>query len=270
VSDPRRLSSSAGDEDVRELLRHGRVGAPPGFKERALDVAVQTLAAPAAAAGAGVAGKGIGAAASKVALLTNVHWIGIACVVGVCTAGGVIVSRTASEVPKSSAAVRLVPTAKGRAAPQAGSDWSPVAVDLMSLPAAPSATSALSSSAPPSSPPISLAPIASAQVEPPASATNGDDLADLNLSPELVPLDLARRAIADREQARALDILDDYDRRFPEGALRSEATMLRIEALVAAGRRPDAARLGAAVLASAPDSPYAARVRSLIGSGETK
>jgi len=265
-----RLSSSAGDEDVREILRHGRVGAPPGFKERALDVAVQTLAAPAAVAGTGgVAGKGIGAAASKVALLTNVHWIGIACVVGVCTAGGVVVSRNASKAPKSAVAVRLVSAAKERAVPPAGSDWSPVAVDLMSLPPAPSATSALSSG-PPSSLPIPLAPIAAAQVEPPASATTVDDSADLNLSPELVCLDLARRAIAAREPARALDILDDYDTRFPEGALRSEATMLRIEALIAAGRRPDAARLGAAVLASAPDSPYAARVRSLIGSGATK
>jgi hypothetical protein len=139
----------------------------------------------------------------------------------------------------------------------------------MSLPAAPSATSVLSP-APPSSLPIQLAPISSAQVEPPISPANGVESSDLNLSPELVSLDLARRAIADREPARALDILDDYGTRFAEGALRSEATMLRIEALVAAGRRPDATRLGAAVLASAPDSPYAARVRSLIGSGATK
>jgi hypothetical protein len=265
VSDPRRLSSAA-DEEVRELLRHGRVGAPPGFKARALDVALQTLAAPAAVAvPGGVAGKGIGAGASKVALLANVHWVGIACVVGVCTAGGVVLTRTASEAPKSSAAVRLVPAAKERVAPPAGSDWSPVAVDLMSLPAVPPATSALLP-APPSSLPIQLAPLSSAQVDPPVSTPDGDESADLNLSPELVPLDLARRAIANREAPRALDILDDYGTRFPGGALRSEATMLRIEALVAVGRRPDATRLGAAVLASAPDSPYAARVRSLIGS----
>jgi hypothetical protein len=269
VSEPRRLSSSAADEEVRELLRHGRVGAPPGFKERALDVAVQTLASPAAVAGAGVAGKGMGAATSKVALLTNVHWVGIACVVGVCTAGGAILNRTASEAPKSSAAVRLVPASKEKAARPAGSDWSPVAVDLMSLPAAAPATSALSPALP-SSLPIPLAPIATTPVEPPVSTTSDVESADLNLSPELLPLDLARRAIADREPARALDILDDHDRRFPGGALRSEATMLRIEALIAAGRRPDATRLGAAVLASAPDSPYAARVRSLIGSGATK
>lgn len=151
---------------MRELLRHGRVGAPPGFKERALDVAVQTLAAPAAAAGAaGVAGKGIGAGAAKVALLTNVHWVGIACVVGVCTAGGIVLTRTANETPKSTAATRLVPAAKESVAPPASSDWSPVAVDLMSLPAAPSATSS-PSPALPSSLPNQLAPLSTAQVEP--------------------------------------------------------------------------------------------------------
>ncbi len=62
-----------------------------------------------------------------------------------------------------------------------------------------------------------------------------------------------------------LTLLRDYDARFPDGALRSEATMLRIEALIATGRRDEAARLGRSVIDRDPDGPYVARIRSLLG-----
>jgi hypothetical protein len=44
-----------------------------------------------------------------------------------------------------------------------------------------------------------------------------------------------------------------------------EATVLRVEALARAGDMAAARRTGDAFLASHPQSPYAARVRSLIG-----
>ena len=44
-----------------------------------------------------------------------------------------------------------------------------------------------------------------------------------------------------------------------------EATVLRVEALVRAGDRSAAARVGNAFLAGNPQSPYATRIRSLLG-----
>jgi hypothetical protein len=85
------------------------------------------------------------------------------------------------------------------------------------------------------------------------------------LAPEIVLLDLTRKALAEGYGVRALTLLRDYDARFPDGALRSEATMLRIEALVAIGRRDEAARLGHGVIDRDPDGPYVARIRSLLG-----
>jgi hypothetical protein len=49
--------------------------------------------------------------------------------------------------------------------------------------------------------------------------------------------------------------------------LRVEATALRIEALLRSGKRARATSLANAFLARNPKSPYAARVRALIGDG---
>jgi outer membrane protein assembly factor BamD (BamD/ComL family) len=87
------------------------------------------------------------------------------------------------------------------------------------------------------------------------------------LSVELELIDSARRALAQGNQSprAALHKLDEYRRRFPNGRLRTEATILRIEALMAAGDRAAASRLAKSVLDRAPNSPYARRVRSLLG-----
>ena len=230
---------------MRHLLRDSRVGAPEGFKERAFDVALQALAAPTVAAGAAATSKGLVAAASKVAALTNVHWIGVACLVGVCTAGGVLASRSpAKDVPKPTPAIRLALTpSETRRTAAVASDWSPVAVDLTSLPLVPPPPSA--SLAPPTVSPIQAAPSSETRVlqnprrcrirrrEPVTGARAG--------------LDLARRAIAagDSRAARSRSFTTTTPI-FPNGALRPEGAMLRVEALLAAGRRADATRLGLA------------------------
>ncbi len=85
------------------------------------------------------------------------------------------------------------------------------------------------------------------------------------LSLELKQIDSARRALVSNSPRVALQRLKDYHERFPNGRLRTEATILRIEALMAAGDRAGAARLGKSVLDRAPNSPYARRVRSLLG-----
>jgi hypothetical protein len=86
-----------------------------------------------------------------------------------------------------------------------------------------------------------------------------------SLSEELAALDAARRQLSGGDAQRALRSLDDYARRFQRPRLTTEATVLRIEALVASGNRASAQRLGRAFLARQSNSPYERRVRSLLG-----
>jgi hypothetical protein len=85
-----------------------------------------------------------------------------------------------------------------------------------------------------------------------------------SLQAELSALDQARAALSRRDAAGALRLLDDYAHRFPKRRLDTEATVLRIEALVARGDRTAAARLGKEFLARQPNGPYARRVSSLV------
>jgi TolA-binding protein len=89
---------------------------------------------------------------------------------------------------------------------------------------------------------------------------------DKSLKSELGFLEEARVALEARAGANALTLLDEYARRFPAGSMRIEATALRIEALLALGRRSDAQALGDSFLANYPKSPAAMRVRLLLGS----
>jgi hypothetical protein len=90
------------------------------------------------------------------------------------------------------------------------------------------------------------------------------------LSLELAALEQSRAALAKREYSTALRLLDDYARRFPKRRLDSEATVLRIEALAARGDRAQAARVGNQFLATHANSPYARRVKSLIGDSDSR
>lgn len=87
---------------------------------------------------------------------------------------------------------------------------------------------------------------------------------DSSLADELALLDQARRAVADGRAATALEVLKTHARKFPRGALRDEAAVLRMEAYVLAGDRDRARTSAEAFLERAPDSPQRARVRSLL------
>ncbi len=96
-------------------------------------------------------------------------------------------------------------------------------------------------------------------------------LADAGLSiastvpAEMATLEGARGALAAGDPARCLSVLEHYAERFPGGSMAPEAAMVRIEALVKSGDRAAATRAADALLAGNPESPYAARVRSLLG-----
>jgi hypothetical protein len=100
----------------------------------------------------------------------------------------------------------------------------------------------------------------SGQPSAPATPSASDDLAA-----EVRALEAVRTAIAERRIARARAGLASYERTFPKKLLADEARVLEIELLLADGRREEAEARASAFLASSANSPYAARVRSLIG-----
>ena len=87
---------------------------------------------------------------------------------------------------------------------------------------------------------------------------------DSSLEGEVTALDRARSALAAGDATRALELLGQYEQAFPKGALRPEATYLRIQALSKSGQRDAARELAARFLAKHPSSPHAAQLQALL------
>jgi hypothetical protein len=85
-----------------------------------------------------------------------------------------------------------------------------------------------------------------------------------SIARELEQVEAARAALRAGSPSRSLHLLNEYAQRFPRGSLRTEATVLRIEALSASGDTAAASRLGNKFLAQSPNGPYARRIRSLL------
>jgi hypothetical protein len=150
--------------------------------------------------------------------------------------------RPAPDEPKSvSDEPRSIPDAPrpvpARVRPRAG-----VRVALLNEATPPAAPGLAPEMAPPplAPPPLAAAPLASSPI-----------------AAEQALLGQAMRTLRDRHDARtALAWLARHAERFPDGALASEATMLRIEALLALGRREEALSvLDGAPLGSLPNRP---------------
>jgi len=73
-----------------------------------------------------------------------------------------------------------------------------------------------------------------------------------------------RARIASGDPQGGLKELATYDHTFPKGSLRNEATVLRVEALVKAGRRDEARRVGDAFLRGHATDLSGQRVRRLL------
>ena len=85
-----------------------------------------------------------------------------------------------------------------------------------------------------------------------------------SLEGEVAALDLARTVLAGGDPTRTLELLDQYGQAFPKGALRPEATYLRIQALSKSGQRGAARSLALLFLAHHPKSPHAAQLQALL------
>ena len=224
-------SARLDDKPVPDAVRHGM------------------LAALGAAGAVGSASVAASAASSALHRLALVKWLAATVVVG---STGVGVYAVVSHGQSSAAPA-------GRS-----SQGAPSALPREQRPAAlPSATVDETSTAP-------LLPAA----EPPAqrraiagSSASADKLnaADASsLEGEVTALDRARSALAAGDANRALERLGQYEQAFPKGALRPEATYLRIQALSKAGQHGAARELAARFLAKNPSSPHAAQLQALI------
>jgi TolA-binding protein len=96
----------------------------------------------------------------------------------------------------------------------------------------------------------------------PAPASNAR-AAGNDLSEEMRLIDSARAHVASGNEKQALGVLGSYDRRFPRGALRQEAAVLRVEALEKSGNEKRAAELAKKFVSEHPNSPHVERVQNL-------
>lgn len=237
MTDPKRLLDGGGDLEVA-LLRSARSDAPsPQARQKALAAAGLVVGATAATAKAAAAG----GAAAKFGSWAVAAWVGIGVLGGVAAVGVVESVSNRSPVANPPAVV----TVQAPAPPKA-----PVVLPETpresSEPAAPSTSSAVEAPRP-------VQPV----------ATNSS--ANLSLAAEVASLDRARKALSTGNSSAAFAELSDYQRQFPRGAMGPEATVLRIEAMSAAGDRSGARSLAERFLAAHPASPHGSRIRSLVG-----
>ena len=85
------------------------------------------------------------------------------------------------------------------------------------------------------------------------------------LAQELALVDRARSALRSGNAASALELVSVYERSYKRPRFAPEASALRIEALIALGRRSEAARLARIFMANHPGHPRTVRLREFLG-----
>lgn len=115
--------------------------------------------------------------------------------------------------------------------------------------------------------PVSLDDLPALPAEPAPGATpaSGKAAPQASLADEVAQLQKAKLALKGGNAGQALAELTTYSQRFPRPMLGTEAAVLRIEALHQSGDAARARTLAEGFLAKNPNSPYAARLRSLTG-----
>lgn len=254
MNDPPRLLEDSAEElsdSVRRLLLVGTQAAPPselnaqvwaGLSAK-LPALGSTVGSPQGASGAGLQGAHVGGLLLKAAL-------------AVVTIGALVFGVRALLVREQPAPVALKPALIAQAPPVAQVSAAPAAVVPADLPAAvPSglpthATNAVHSGKLTARTPL----VASAQPTEPSDA-----------SEESRMVAAARDALRAGNSAGALSLLSQAQQRFGGGVLGQEREALTIEALSKSGQRAAAQARGQAFLKNYANSPYSARIRSIVG-----
>ncbi len=223
----RRLITAIAEERPSQELRERMalaIGVPLGALGAASETAKQTAtAASKAAAGASIAP---GSA-------TLVPWISVGALV-LAVAGSIVGVREW----------------KTHARPQQPETVASVAVAPVSTPIRASAEVAVANTVE-----APLSPTAPPQQRRPPTRTPTDDLRG-----QIALIDAARAAVSASSGARALDLLRQYQDKYPSGTLRPEAAALKVEALVKLGRISEAQTLAQRFVADYGESPQSDRV----------
>jgi hypothetical protein len=261
--DPVRLLDGDGDDVERTLLRSA-LDDKGSRAARARALAVfgaggSGLVASTSAAQASVATAPTSFAATSVAKVTAgalVKWIGTGVVVGTLSAAGIHAVADSGAAPPRA---MLAPVSERRAA----------------LPPAPSVTPAGAQPATVEAPKVATPEPSARPAERRASGTSAavavasnaafpTEGSDRRLRDELLALERARQALRRGDASAALSALGSYELRFPQGALSREATVLSVEARLAAGDQQGARAVAARALEADSTSPHAKRIETLL------
>ena len=215
----------------------------------ALNKLLDVVDAPAAPAG--------GAARARLRLPDP--WIGLA-LVG-AGARAVLAYNTFDRSHESPSVVAMAPSnarAEGEARVAAPTEHAPEAVPSLSISDLPDSKDTPARVRPaPARPAVTSASTAAAT--PAARPAAGREL-------ELIAQ--AREALTKGDARACLAAIAQHDAEFPDGQFMPEAAVMKIEATHASGDRAGARTLARAFLARSPESPYAARIRSLLATLE--
>jgi hypothetical protein len=245
MKDPDRLLDDQGTDPLEaDLLRLARSEGPSGESRRRIlaglgvAVAAGTVSQSSAAASPVPASKTTATVASHSAL----KWGVIGAVgVGAAVASFLLVGRHAQQQsPQASTPVVVAPApvAAPVSAPAGDPAQDSVAVtkleDLPTLPDSAAADASHTAAAP-------------------------------SLADEVAAIKSAKSTLAAGNASQSLRELDAYKAHFPHGRLSQEASVVRIEALLKSGNQAAANAAADRFLSAHADSPYAARVHTLVG-----
>jgi hypothetical protein len=265
MTDPTRLLDGDGDDFERTLLGSARDDrGSPAARARALAVfagaGATVMAATSIAQASGTTAASSVAAASipKLTAGALLKWIGTGVVVGTISAGGVhtVVASLASPPPAALKPAFAHPTAFA-APPAVARVDTPPAVEEVPSPVARTPES----TAKPAEPPARLTDVAAPV---PSQAAFPAEGSSPRLRDELMALERVRRALRSGDTAAALSGLASYESRFPEGALSREATVLAVEARLAAGDAQGARAIAARARETDSTSPHAKKIEILL------
>jgi hypothetical protein len=270
MTDPNRIADESPTATEARLLRSASLDvAPPHGKLGVLAALGLGSTGVTAAAAATTVAAASARGATPIAMVAK--WVALGAVAGTVATGAAETARfyiadsgtrretpartnpeTRSTLPKASPRARFSEAVEGAQA--TSSD-----VAAKSEPVEPEETRAHG---------VAKRPTEAQNVKPP----NGDPTRALEeppLSAELKSIDGARRALSAHDPGTALDLLAEHDRTFAVPRLAPEATVLRVEALLALGKKSDAIRTAKSFLANDSASAYRDHVRSLLREAES-
>ncbi len=246
-------SPESRDDSFRNALLHSAAddGPAPGALDRELArLGLATVAGTAALTAASGATAKVGAASLFSTTLAKVTIVATIAVIG---ATGYVATKDST--PVSALRTTTSPATTPTAATTATSPLTVAAPAVTAPePAAPAPEPGVTT------PHVTASHVTASHVAPPHVEERRRTLAA-----EVALIDRAR-TLARSSPGESMTALDEYARTFPRGALHDEAAVVRVEALLAAGRRADAERAAQPYLRDRPNTPIARRMTDLLGS----